>query len=41
MMDDRSSTPAGVLAHDGERLLYGAADGALELTCVSRPGAGR
>jgi methionyl-tRNA formyltransferase len=30
--------PAGTLACDGERLLYGTADGALELTCVQPPG---
>jgi methionyl-tRNA formyltransferase len=29
---------AGVLARDGERLLYGAAEGALELTCVQPAG---
>jgi methionyl-tRNA formyltransferase len=29
---------AGVLVRDGERLLYGTADGALELTCVQPPG---
>ena len=39
MMDEPiDAPPAGVLAHNGERLLYGAADGALELTCVQPPG---
>jgi len=32
--------PAGTLARDGERLLYGTADGALELLCV-QPAGGR
>jgi methionyl-tRNA formyltransferase len=30
--------PAGTLARDGERLLYGTGDGVLELLCVQRPG---
>ncbi len=35
---DQSTLPSGVLAARGGRLLYGTADGALELTCVQPPG---
>jgi methionyl-tRNA formyltransferase len=36
--DPGEAPPAGTLARDGERLLYGAMDGALELECVQPPG---